>query len=196
MFWNPGQGVNFRVLSAEARHFGLASLRHSRMIPPPGASRHVEQVIASGLAPVRRRDGPSRRWCRRSARRCARRKAQPVRIGHSVPMSRWRSWRRIVQLDFWFGDEDAERYRMRRRRRTRVPLSWDDLIDVRLLPMGLAAFGTVVIGSIELLSRRGGWRATAGLALVAIGVAAISAVVRYLRLPVDPEFRSHPQGEE
>jgi hypothetical protein len=89
---------------------------------------------------------------------------------------------RIVKLDFWFGDEDAERYRMRRRRRTRVPLGWDDLIDVRLVPMGLAAFGTVVIGSIESSSVE----VTAGrrrqaLPWVAIGVVAISAVLRYLR---------------
>jgi hypothetical protein len=109
-------------------------------------------------------------------------------------MSRWQSWRRIVQLEFWFGNEDAERYRRRRRRRTRVPLDWDDLIAVRLLPMGIAAFGTVVIGSIELFNRGDGWSTAAGLALVAVGVVAVCAVVRYLRFPIDPEFRSPSSG--
>ena len=85
---------------------------------------------------------------------------------------------------------------MRRRRRTRVPLEWADLTDVRLLPAGIAAFGTVVIGSMELFDRGDSWSTAAALVLVAIGVAAIGAVVRYLRLPIDPEFRSRPEAEE
>lgn len=92
---------------------------------------------------------------------------------------------KLTSLDLWIGADEASAYRRRRREGVRLPLT-GDVGDLRTYAVIIALISSAVIGA-PLLIGRGGWLAAFGVALASALVVAVVSMVRYLRLPTDPD---------
>lgn len=96
------------------------------------------------------------------------------------------TFRRITELDFWVGAENAERYRRRKRRGTRAPLDLSDRARC-CVALAVATYVACAGGGALVRSTSVGLR-SAGFLVVAVVIWGGMAAIRYIRLPVDDQL--------
>ena len=87
-------------------------------------------------------------------------------------------------MEHWLNDASAGTYGQRKSRGTRLPL-YRDWRDLRFLAFLIVIVSLPLVGVKEVV----GGSVAAGTAALVAGVIGVALLVRYLRMPVDPDER-------